>query len=370
VVGSLSPALQTGIAVARALRSDDRARATLLVLDEPTATLPENDVRQLLDMVRTVASAGVGVLYVTHRIDEVLTLADQATVLRDGRKVAARSTVGLDRRSLVTMLVGREFDEVQKDSRTSSLKETAPILVVRDLTAGSLRNVSFAVAPGEVVGVAGLTGSGREDLLGAVFGRIERQSGSVAIGGTAIPPLRPDVSIGEGMAFLPSERRTQSGIMEQSARENLTLANLRPFWQRLRMRRRPEVAESKRWFNTLSVRPRQGVEEKLANFSGGNQQKVLFGKWLRIEPRILLLDEPTQGVDVATKSELHQHILHAAQGGVAVLVGSSDVEELVAISSRILVVRDGEIASQLEGDDITQGNIAHESFGSGWAVKA
>lgn len=369
-VGSLSPAVQTGIAVARAIRTDEHTHATLLVLDEPTATLPESAVRQLIEIVRRVAHAGVGVLYVSHRIDEVLDLADNATVLRDGRKIAHRRVADLDRRSLVTMLVGRDFDEVRSGARAASARVAAPILEVRSLGSGPIRDVSFSAGAGDVVGIAGLTGSGRETLLSAVFGRVEREAGSVFLDGQALPPMRPDLSIGAGMAFLPSERRLHGGIMEHSARENLTLADLRGFWRWPRLRKRPEVEEASRWFDRLSVRPGGAMEERLATFSGGNQQKVLFAKWLRIQPRVLLLDEPTQGVDVATKSELHQHVLDAAEAGVAVVVSSSDVDELAAICSRVLVLIDGRIAAELEGEHITLSNISHESFGTGWGVVA
>jgi ribose transport system ATP-binding protein len=368
LVGSLPAAVQTGVALARALRTDEPTAAVLLVLDEPTATLPESEVRQLIGMVKAAAASGVGVLYVTHRVDEVFELADNATVLRDGQKEATRALSTLDRRSLVTLLVGHEFDEVSVASRrgTNAVGET--VLTVEHLTAGPLQDVSLSIGSGEVVGIAGLTGSGRELILGAVFGSIERDTGIVTLGQEELRSARPDHSIASGMAYLPPDRKIHGGIMEDSARANLTLANLRPFWHWPRLHRRPEVEEARRWFDRLSVRPSHALEEKLSTFSGGNQQKVLFAKWLRLGPRVLLLDEPTQGVDIGTKSQLHREILLAAEAGAGVLMSSSDIDELEAVCHRVLVLRDGRIVSHLEGDDVTVSNISHESFGTGLKV--
>jgi ribose transport system ATP-binding protein len=365
LVGTLAPAVQTGVAMARALRTDSNVAARLLVLDEPTATLPESDVRMLIDIVRAIAATGVGVLYVTHRIDEVFELADNATVLRDGFKEATVPVASLDRRGLVTLLVGREFDEVRASSRQMHSETAETVLEVKNLSSGPLHDVSFTVRHGDVVGVAGITGSGRESLLSAVFGGAERQSGTVAVDGHHLAASRPDLAIAAGMAYLPPDRKVHGGIMTQSARENLTITNLLPFWRWPSLRRRPETGEAQRWFERLSVRPGGAVESPLSTFSGGNQQKVLFAKWLRLKPKVFLMDEPTQGVDVGTKAQLHREVLRAAEGGAGIVVSSSDVDELEAICHRVLVLRNGRIAAELTGDAVTLSNISHESFGTG-----
>lgn len=352
-VSALTPAVKTGIAVARALLRDETSEAKLLVLDEPTATLPDNEVRQLLDIVRRVASSGVGVLYVTHRLDEVFDLADNVTVLRDGRKVATEPVSALDRRRLISLLVGTELDDIHAVSESMHAHEGEPVLEVRDLVAGPLRGICLDARPGDVLGIAGITGSGRETVLGSLFGATAREAGVVRVGGQNVTALRPDLSMSAGMAYLPADRKVHGAFMDFTARENLTMADLSPFWLRLRLRRGLEVAASQQWFQRLAVRPSGGHERPLSAFSGGNQQKVLFGKWLRRNPKVFLLDEPTQGVDVGAKGELHRQLLAAAEEGAAVIVSSSDVDELAALCHRVVVLRDGRVVADLAGDDVS-----------------
>lgn len=365
LVGALTPAMKTGVAVARALRQDRGVDVKLLVLDEPTATLPDNEVQHLLDIVRQVAAGGVGVLYVTHRLDEVFQVADLVTVLRDGRTVATEAAADLDRKRLINLLIGSELDELAAAVEHLHTPSTAqPVLEVSGLTAPPLRDISFSVAPGDVVGIAGITGSGRETVLGAIFGANVRDAGVVRINGTSVKASRPDLAIGLGMAYLPPDRKILGGIMEFSARENLVLTDLKPFWKRGKLHAKGERRETHRWFERLGVRPSGAVEQRLMAFSGGNQQKVLFGKWLRREPMIFLLDEPTQGVDVGAKAELHRQLVDAADQGAGVLVSSSDVDELAALCRRVLVLRDGRIVTELSGSRLTVANIARESLGA------
>jgi ribose transport system ATP-binding protein len=227
-----------------------------------------------------------------------------------------------------------------------------------------VHDVSFTVAPGDVVGVAGITGSGRETILGAIFGANARDFGTVRIGDMRLRPSRPDMAMSLGMAYLRPDRKNLGGIMEFSARENLSLSDLSPFWRGLRLSRRAERGETREWFERLSVRPSGAVEDRLMTFSGGNQQKVLFGKWLRREPTIFLLDEPTEGVDVGAKAQLHRRLLDAAENGAGVLVSSSDIDELAALCRRVLVLRDGKIVSQLTGPQLTVANIGRECLGA------
>jgi len=370
-VGALTPAMKTGVAVARALRTDSGTGVKLLVLDEPTATLPDNEVQHLLGIVRQVAATGVGVLYVTHRLDEVFQVADTVTVLRDGDKVATEPTTALDRKLLVNLLIGTELDELHAAVEHMQAPATGtPVLEVECLRAPPLDGVSFSIAPGDVVGIAGITGSGRENLLGAVFGARVRDAGTVLIEGAELTANRPDLAMGAGMAYLPPDRKILGGIMEFSARENLSLSDLSPFWKGGLIRRRAERHETNSWFERLSVRPAGAVEQRLMAFSGGNQQKVLFGKWLRLAPRIFLLDEPTQGVDIGAKAELHRQLLDAAEQGAGILVSSSDVDELAALCRRVLVLRDGKIVTQLSGARLTVANIARECLGAEGQVVA
>jgi ribose transport system ATP-binding protein len=361
-VRQLTPALKTGVALARALRPDVHSEVKLLVLDEPTATLAAQEVNQLLDMVRMAAARGVGVLYVTHRLDEVFDVATNVTVLRDGYRVATEPVSSLNRRRLIRLLVGNELDETRARSAVVHADPGDPILSVQDFNAPPLTAISFTASRGEIIGLAGITGSGRETILGAMFGATPRQGGTVELDGALVPPSRPAASIRAGMAFLPADRKTLGGIMDLSARENLSLANVKAFWRAPLLRRTLENNEARFWFQMLSVRPADNVESKLATFSGGNQQKILVAKWLRLVPRVLLLDEPTQGVDVGAKMELHHQLLATAQQGATIVISSSDVDELAAICHRVLVLRDGRIIATLEGDDLSAANISTKAL--------
>jgi len=366
LVRDLAPAEKTGVAVARALRETRETPVRLLVLDEPTATLPAPEVRRLLDIVRRVAARGVGVLYVTHRLDEVFQVARTATVLRNGREVITAAVAGLTRGQLVHYLVGSELDEAHREAAALADEADAAntVLSIRDLRAGSLHGVSLEIAAGSVVGVSGVTGSGREFLLPAIFGAAKREGGEVSVDGSTLAPFRPSEAIRRGAIFLPADRKLLGGLMDMTARENLTLSSIAEFWKFPMIRRKTERTDVRQWFDRLQIQPPQGLEQTLLTFSGGNQQKVLFAKWLRLNPKLLLLDEPTQGVDVGAKAEIHHQILTAAAAGAAVLVCSSDIDELVALCSRIVVVRDGHIAADMTGADITVAKVSAETITS------
>jgi ribose transport system ATP-binding protein len=357
-VGELSMSAKAGVAFARALRGNLK----LLVLDEPTATLSDREVRTLLDIVRTVATQGVGVLYVTHRIDEIFEIAQRVTVLRDGAIVAEESVDALDHRELVNLLVGTEFDEVGAAAAAIPHGSVGAVLSARNIVAPPLDNISLQVRPGEVLGIAGVTGSGRESLLGALFGAVPRYGGIVEVDGQRVPGERPDLAKAARVAYLPADRKLNSAFHELSAIDNLTIADLRPFWKRLHLRRSLEARETSAWFDRLSIRPSHAIAQKLSLFSGGNQQKIVFARWSRLEPKVFLLDEPTQGVDVGAKRELHMHILKAAALGTAVVVNSSDTDELIALCSRVLVLRDGRVVADLEGLDLTLQSVLRLSL--------
>jgi len=356
-VDTLSPAQRTGVAVARALMDTGDA-AVALVLDEPTATLPGAEVERLHAILRVAVSRGVGVLYVTHHLDEVEQLGDVVSVLRDGHLVAAGPVVDLPRDVIVHALVGGELEAVQNQARPVTAPDEAdPVLQVRELVGDRVDGLSFDAAPGEILGLYGLTGSGREAALGMIFGSIPRASGTVRVDATPVMPNRPRASMEAGVSYVPADRKSAGLFLELTAQENLTLSNLRPFWRRGRIDRRAERAEVDSWFKRLAIRPADGAGQTVGTFSGGNQQKVVMAKWLRLNPDVLLLDEPTQGVDVGAKAELHRQLLASRADGTAIVVSSSDVDELVTLCDRVLIIRDGRVHRELVGDDITDHNI-------------
>jgi ribose transport system ATP-binding protein len=362
LVATLSASERTGVAIARSLREDPEYPACLLVLDEPTATLPVDEVDHLLDRVSAMAATGVGVLYVTHHLGEIFRVAHKVSVFRDGVVVGAGPVKDFDHAGIVHLLAGEELFTEETESRREKAGRAAnraheTVFEVKDLRAGSLAGVSLSVESGEIVGIAGLAGSGRDSLLGASFGALPRSSGEVALKGESLPAGRPDFAINRGVAYLAPDRKIGGGVMTMSARENLTLPDLKPFWKGFRLRRRSETKRTTEWFERLSVRPATAVNEPLSIFSGGNQQKILFGKWLSQQPSVFLLDEPTQGVDVGAKADLHRELITAAQAGAAVVVSSSDLEELADLCDRVLVIVDGRISAVLQGAELTEGNI-------------
>jgi ribose transport system ATP-binding protein len=299
---------------------------------------------------------------VTHHLGEIFRVAHKVSVFRDGVVVGSGDVKDFDQAGIVYLLAGEELLAEETESRRQKAARAAArrhetLFEVKDLRAGALAGVSFSVESGEIVGIAGLAGSGRDSVLGASFGALPRAAGDVMLTGQPLPPGRPDVAIGRGIAYLAPDRKTGGSIMTMSARENLTLPNLKPFWKGLLLRRRSEASRAREWFERLSVRPPNAVNEPLSIFSGGNQQKILFGKWLSQAPTVFLLDEPTQGVDVGAKADLHRELVTAAEGGAAVVVSSSDLEELADLCDRVLVIVDGRISAALEGAELTEGTI-------------
>lgn len=356
VVSSFGPAEQTALAIARALLAHGGPPPALLVLDEPTASLPGHEVQTLLDTLRTTAAAGVAIVYVTHHLDEIPAFAHRVSILREGRLIDTWDADAVDRQELVTHLIGSELVAelvAAKEAQGRVDNHTEPILSVRGVRFRQLVDLTLDVWPGEIVGMYGLTGSGREDALAVIFGSKSRDGGTVRAHGHDLPPGRPIESIRKAIGYLPADRKVLSGIMDMSARQNMTLVNVRPFWRWGLLRSKPELREVAKWFTNLGIRPADGESAPLCTFSGGNQQKVLLAKWLRQEPRVLLLDEPTQGVDVGAKVEVHRQVQHAAQAGTAVVVSSTDVEELAAICTKVLIIRNGRVVDELVGPRVT-----------------
>jgi ribose transport system ATP-binding protein len=357
----LSPAARTGVALARALRQDTHGAAVVLVLDEPTASLPSPQVAQLHRMVRTVAARALGVLYVSHHLQEIFALADTVSVLRDGAKVTTSPISGLDHRALVRHMVGSELSVAA--ARPAAREGARVAMRVQGLSYGRLRDLSLRTHAGEIVGLAGIAGSGRESALSTIFGVNHRRGGSVEVRGAALGSGDPRRSIALGLAYLPPDRKLNAGMMSLSARENFSITNLRAFWQAPLLRGRREQATAGEWFRRLDVRPDDAAERPLETLSGGNQQKVLLAKWLQRAPDVLLLEEPTQGVDIGAKALLHRHITDAAATGTSVLISSADDEELAQLCDRVIVLERGAPIVELHGASLTNSAITDASLG-------
>jgi ribose transport system ATP-binding protein len=347
LAGQLSATERTIVAVARALRGGVSSSG-VLILDEPTASLPAAETGRLFRLVRTVAQRGTAVLYVTHRMSEVFELADWVTVLRDGKAVLSAPVSDVTHDLLIEHIVGRPMEEFYPQPVAPG-RDIA--LTVEGLATPRLRSLDLAVRRGEIVGVAGISGSGREDVAPALGGAIEWTGGRLSSGDQALDRIDPATAIALGLAYLPQDRKRESAIPAFTVRENLTLPRLhttRGGWLSLRQER----ADAERWLDRLAVRP-AGAERVFATLSGGNQQKVVLARWMRCGARVLVLDEPTQGVDIGAKSMIYQSLTDAARQGAAVIVASSDGEELARLCDRVVVLRDGRAAAELHGAGLT-----------------
>ena len=316
--------------------------ARVIAMDEPTAVLTEHEKANLLRLIRRLASDGNTVILVSHFLDEVLSVADRLTVLRDGELVltgdAAEETPG----SLVRHMVGRDVDMLFPEP--APVPAGAPVrLAARGLTRGPVRDIDIEVRAGEILGIAGLVGSGRTETLRLLFGADRLQYGAIDVDGAALARLNPRRAIAAGIAMVPESRKEQGLVMTSSVRDNIALASLPsrrlgPF-----VRRSAERSEVDKASSAVDIRAAR-FDSQIQTLSGGNQQKALFAKWLLRSPRVLLIDEPTRGVDVAAKSQIHELIINLAAQGIAVVCVSSEIEELLALSHRVLVMRHGRLA--------------------------
>lgn len=353
---TLGQADRTVVAIVRAVR-DGIEDGGILVLDEPSATLPPHEFAYVSRLVKQVRDRGGSVVYVTHRLGEVFELADTVTVLRDGRVTGVRPVAGMDHDGLVAMIIGHPLENVHPELPEPGADA---LLTADGIIGGSVQSLTLQVREREVVGIAGLTGSGRESVADLLFGARERDAGTVRVLGSEVRAARPAVSIAHGMALLPADRKAVGSIPDLTVRENVTLPAIPARgagWLRIEAERRDVRA----WLVRLSVVPCD-TERPLANLSGGNQQRALITRWLRRRSRVFLMDEPTQGVDIGAKVEIYRAIRNVATEGAAVLVASTDNDELAAICDRVIVMRDGRAATTLSGARLTSEAILEHSM--------
>jgi rhamnose transport system ATP-binding protein len=354
-VRGLSMADQQLIEIAKALTLDAR----ILILDEPTASLSTHEVDRLFAIVRRTRDHGVAVLFVSHRLEEVFELCDRATVFRDGRHVVTAATSKLTTADLVRYMVGREVTLFPKGEATIG----EVLLDVRGLTrAGEFRDISFSVRAGEIVGLAGLVGAGRTEIARVLFGIERPTSGDFSVGGRPARFATPSDAVRAGIAYVPEDRHTDGLVLDFSIADNVTLPILPRLFPRLFTRRAAERAVARDYASRLDVRM-TGVDQLAQALSGGNQQKVVIAKWLATKPRVLILDEPTRGVDIGAKVEVHRIISELAASGLGILLISSDLPEVLAMSDRILVLHEGRLVAEIPGREATEERVMFAATG-------
>ena len=357
LVNSLSIGQQQLVEIAKALAVDAR----ILIMDEPTSSLSQHETLRLFEVIRDLKGRGVSVIYISHRLGEVQNLADRVEVLRDGENAGALEREEISHDRMVRLMVGRDISQFYHHL---DRQPGPPILEVEELCTGAYAKnpLSFHVRGGEIVGVAGLVGAGRTGVLQTLFGINPPLSGRIEVSGKPLRPGRPLEAIRAGIALVPEDRKKQALILDMALRVNLSLVRLRRDQRFGFLDRGREADLVDQTIGRLSIRC-QGSEQPVKYLSGGNQQKVVLGRWLAMDPSVLLLDEPTRGVDVGSKEEIYRLIEQLAARGVAVLFVSSEMEEILGLPDRVLVMHQGSITGELARDELSEERIMELATG-------
>ena len=364
-LGRLSPSAKTMIAIARAV-GNDLEDGRVLILDEATASLTDPECASVFEVVRRVAALGHAVIFVTHRLEEVLTESQSVTILRNGRVVETRPTEGLTEQQLIASMLGRSLSSTAVHRPAGGIEDA--ILKVTGLAAGPLRKMDFELRSGEVLGVAGLLGSGRTTLLRTLFGEVHPAAGQMEFQGRAYSPRSPREAMQAGVSYVPENRLDDAAFLNMPVSANLSAAAPREFYSGARFARKAERAANLQLIERYSIKI-PSLSAPMAQLSGGNQQKVILARCMRRSPKLLLLDEPTQGVDVGARADIHDYIRAAVSAQASAVFVSSDFEELVLVCDRVLVIRDGEVANVVARGSLTS-ELLEELSHSSTARKA
>jgi len=349
-VGRLSAADRQLVEITRATAEARR----LIVMDEPTSSLTAHEARELFRLIRDLRARGLAVIYISHRLEELEAIADRLTILRDGREVYTGAWGGLSHGEVIRHMAGRELKEIFPPR--SAAKGRVLLRVEKLTRAGKFEGVSFEARAGEVVGLAGLAGAGRTELVEAIFGAQPADEGEIYLDGARLGANSPDRSVALGLGLLTEDRKRTGLCLNQTLASNLTLANVRALVRGWRLSRTREREAAREYVERLHVRP-PDPSKVVGRLSGGNQQKVILGRWLFAGSRVFLLDEPTRGVDVAARAEIYRAVNRLAEGGAAVVMVSSDLPELLGMADRILVMRRGRLAAELDAKRTTQEEV-------------
>ncbi len=362
-VATLTMPEQQLVEIARALG----ANAKILIMDEPTASLADAEVQNLYRVIRNLRDSGVGIIYISHRLEELSVVADRVTVFRDGEAVATRAMQELTVRELISLMVGRELSAVFP-KRSVPLGDVILELKHLGCSANGVRNINLNLHAGEIVGLAGLVGAGRTEFARTIFGLDPADTGEIRLRGERVRIDTPLEAIKRGIAYLPEDRRRHGVVLDMSISANLTLPSLKKFSKNWSLDREKERETAARSVRRLGIKT-PAVFSSVSTLSGGNQQKVALGRWLEIEPSVLILDEPTQGIDVGAKAEIHALMGELVEKGVAILMISSELPEILGMSDRIVVLRQGTIVGALNREEATQEAIMSLAVGHDFSHK-
>lgn len=358
-VGEMTLAEQQIVEIIKALAWHPQ----VLILDEPTSALTAEHTQWLLKVLRHLARQGTGIIFISHRLKEVIDVADRITVLKDGQRVGTTDRKECNEQSIIQMMVGRELQDIFPPKRGANVGETPPALAVSGLSSGRvLCDIEFAVKQGEIIGVYGLEGQGQHELMLAMFGAFPRDKGWIRLGGRDVKLRSPRQAIKDGVTLIPVDRRTEGLVMPLSIRENLSLPTLRRRTRCGVVNRRREAEDAQKMVDEFNIKaPHFNVPVR--TLSGGNQQKVVMGKFMLAAPSVLLYDDPTRGVDVESRRELYYKIRQLAAEGTAILFRSTDLMELIGLCDTVLVMHEGRIIARYSGAAITETNIVGAAVG-------
>lgn len=350
------------VEIARATAGSSRC----LIFDEPTAALSDVETKRLFKLIKYMQEQGKAILYITHRLDEVFAIADRVCVLRDGRVSLESPISEIDQARVVTSMVGHTMAENHK-KYVYSQTDSKNLVSVRNLTSEHFKGINIDLAPGEIVGIYGKIGSGVPELAGAIFGVTPYSSGEIFVEGKSVRFHHPQDAIAHGFGFLPADRASEGLLKSRSVAENLAAPNWRSLARLGFMSRAIEVAAFTRWHKILKIRSRPEGSERITTLSGGNQQKVLLGRWLEAQSKILLLVEPTRGVDIGARQEIYQVLRDLAKAGHSILIASSDYEDITESATRAIVMLRGQIVAHLTQNEISTARLTEAAGGGAYA---
>ena len=357
LVSTLSMPEQQIVEIAKAIGSN----AKVVIMDEPTASLTETEVSSLFNVIGALKNAGAGIIYISHRLEEISTIADRITVLRDGETIGRRNANEVNREQLIAMMVGREVAAVYPKRKVSQGPVALELRGMGSSEAG-VHNISLAVRQGEILGIAGLVGSGRTQLAETLFGLTPPDSGEIMLNGEPVRLGSPADAIANGIGYVPEDRRQHGVVLDLPIAANISLSSLRQVSRNGLLYRALEQRLAQRYVDQLRVKT-SAVDAAAGTLSGGNQQKVALARWLATNPKVLILDEPTQGVDVGSKAEIHGIMMDLAEQGLAIVMISSELPEVMGMSDRILVMHAGRISGELTCAEATQEKILMLALG-------
>jgi len=357
LVGNISVGDMQMVEIAKALTKNSR----IIIMDEPTTALTDVETKNLFGVIKKLKEKGLAIIYISHRLDEIFEICDDITVLRDGRHIGDVETNKVSKDQLIAMMVGRKLEEQYPYVKG---KTTKTMLKVENLSLeGKVENANFEVKAGEILGISGLMGAGRTELAKTIFGEYKKSSGKIYIDGENVEINSPAAAIEYGLSYLSEDRKKEGLVLGMSVGQNMTLANLKHYQKGLRkINKNAETVDVEEYITKLSIKsPSQ--YQLIRNLSGGNQQKVILAKWLMLSPKVLIIDEPTRGIDVGAKKEIYDVLNELKQMGKAVIIISSDLPEIIGVSDRVIVMHEGKITGELPREDANQENIMKYAIG-------